>query len=282
MAHTYASVADFIDYQRDNGSAETITTAMAGRLLLVLEGASRRVDGFCSRSPVFGSGFGPRTATNRYDGDLGVRLRLRDDFTAITSVTARPSTASAAVSLTVDTDYYTEPYDAAPIRSLILHGQGALAAFGWGYRVTTVVGTAGYSNEFLLTSTTVASGLAADATVTTFVTSASPTLSPGQTLLIGSEHLYLTGLSGTTATVLRGQNGTTAAVHANASTISIYRYPRQATDATLGVAMRRWKMRDSGVTPDYGGGQVPGTGAHDTERSILMASIGDLRLVSST
>ena len=118
MAHTYASVADFLDYQRDNGASETFTTATAGRMLSVLEGSSRRVDGFCGRSPNFDSGFGPRIASNRYDGSLGVRLRLNDDFVTITSVSAKPSTASTGVALTVDTDYFTEPYDATPIRSI--------------------------------------------------------------------------------------------------------------------------------------------------------------------
>ena len=124
----------------------------------------------------------------------------------MTSVTIRPSTASATTSTpAADTDYYlltgTDDYSPAPYRKLLLHGQGTITRFGSGFRVTDIAGSWGYSDERVTSATTVASGLASDAAATTFVTSASPAITVGQTLLIGTEQVYLTGLSGTTATI---------------------------------------------------------------------------------
>ena len=66
---------------------------------------------------------------------------------------------------------------------------------------------------------TVASGLSADATVTTFVISATGFVREDDLITIESEVLTVSGVSGTTITVQRGMLGTTAATHANATAI---------------------------------------------------------------
>src|SRR3954462_15311536 len=76
-------------------------------LLGVLASVSSTIDDKCERS-AFGSGFGPRTGTNRYDGSAGNCLRLRDDLLTVSSITLRLSTTATAVSPApvADTDYY--------------------------------------------------------------------------------------------------------------------------------------------------------------------------------
>lgn len=283
MAHAYASIADANEFMVSNGASvlTSESAAIIARKLLLLESVSRVIDARMERSE-FGSGFGPRTGTNRYDGSGGSVLRLRDDLLSATSITIRPSTASATTSTpTVDTDYYGLDENGGygtPYRKLLLHGQGTVTAFGSGHRVTDVAGSWGYSDERYTSTTTVASGLASDAAATTFVTSASPTISPGHTLLIGTEQLYVTGLSGTTATVVRGANGTTAAVHTNSSAIAVYRYPRAVVDVALRLYLRRWKARDAGADGTDGGGSMPGVTAQEGEDTIIRRGLYGFRL----
>lgn len=283
MPHTYASVFDGNNAIIANGASVLANEAAAkvADKLGVLEAVSRLIEEKTERSE-FTSGFGPRTGTNRYDGFAGSRLRLRDDLLSVTSITIRGSTAATATTtLVADTDYYlldaNGGYGAAPYRTVLLHRQG-VSAFGSGFRVTDIAGTWGYVDERVVSATTVASGLASDATVTTFTTSASPTIYPGNTLRIESEQLYVTAVSGTTATVVRGVNGTTAATHANASAISVYRYPRAVVDTATRLFLRRWKARDAGADGTDGGGDVPGVTPRESEDTIIRRGLFGLRL----
>ena len=283
MPHTYASVAEADNYALSNGASVLASQPVVtvDRKLGALESISRLIDSRMERSS-FGSGFGPRTGTNRYDGKGETCLRLRDDLLSVTSVAVRSSTAGSPVAAVETTDYYLrdaeDGYGSAPYRSIVLHGQGSVTRFGSGFRVTDVVGVWGNSTETLTSTTTVASGLAADAAALTFVTSATPTIQIGQTLLIGSEAIYVTGLSGTTATIVRGANGTTGAVHANASAIAVYRYPRTVVDCTLRLYLRRWKARSAGADGTDGGGDVSFTSAVEGEDTIIRRTLYGLRL----
>lgn len=283
MPHTYASLAEADEYMVTGGGAAFLAqpAPIIARKLLALESVSRLIDEKMERSD-FGSGFGPRTGTNRYDGCGRGQLRLNDDLLSITSITIIGTTGSAATTVLVaDTDYYlldgNDGYGAGPYRKVLLNGLG-VSSFGSGFRVTDIVGKWGFVDERYTTTTTVASGLSLDAAVTTFVTSASPTISPGQTLLIGSEQLYVTGLSGTTATVVRGANGTTAAVHSDASAIAVYRYPRAVVDVALRLFTRRWKARDAGADGTDGGGDMSVTTPRESEDTILRRGLFGLRL----
>jgi hypothetical protein len=88
----------------------------------------------------------------------------------------------------------------------------------------------------------------------------------------------VTGLSGTTATIVRAANGTTAAVHANASAIAVYRYPRAVVDVTLRLFLRRWKARDAGADGSDGGGDVSMTTPHEGEDTIIRRTLYGLRI----
>jgi hypothetical protein len=279
--HTYADLDAFKGFLKDGGELATggLGSTTDVPMLSVLEGASRAVDAFCDRSS-FGSGFGPRTGTNVYDANGESYLNLRDDLITYTSGTVAPSTGASAVAVTETTDGYFDSGTgiyATPYRRFRLHLLTSKPV-GVGYRIWSFLGKWGYQDERSTSTTTVSSGLAVDATATTFTTSATPTIAIGHTLLIGSEQLYVTGLASTTATVVRGVNGTTAAVHANSSAIDVYRYPREVRNATLLIAQRRWRARQSGV-----GGFVEGTGIGGgalppSEMTILRQTVGHLRI----
>lgn len=280
MSHTYASVARLKDYIKDSGSATTggLGTANDGTLLGILEAASRSVDKYCDRSQ-FGSDFGPRTGTNKYDGRNETGIDLNDDLLALTSVTLLDRANGASIgSVTVNTDYVLRDragHNTTPYRELVLHGEGSVTNVGYGYQVSALAGSWGYQDV------RVAAGTAG--TVTASITTVSitgATVYAGQTILLDSEQMYVTASTGGTAlTVTRAANGTTAAVHAADSAVTTYTYPSEVVDATLQISLRRWKARDAGADGSYGGGQLPGqTPAFAaSEMSILHRTVGHLK-----
>lgn len=273
MTHTYATVADFKAWLTDNASG--VASGLDDEILSLLEGASRRVDAYVDRSN-FGSGFGPRIASNRYEGDTFGDLDLRDDFLAATITIYDPPTESVATyTLAETTDFYLKPYNGPPYTVAELHGYGTLSAFPDGSRIL-VAGTAGYQ------STTSSLGTAGTASSSATTLSTNGTPSAGMTLLIGSEHLYVTATSGGTVTGLRAQNGTTAAVIAEGAAVSYFTYPAAVKAATLAVAQRRWRSRDAGLTGDLGIPSITGTvSPRDTEVSILRTHVGHLKRFSA-
>lgn len=280
MAHTYATLAEFKKYLRDQG--DTLLGANNDALYLsFVEDASRSVDDHCRRTdyafPM--SGFGPRTGTNRYDGIslyadsyqlAGTCLKLGDDLLSITSVTVRDSPTGATRTLTDETHFLKVPYDRTPYRELVIH-EDSSATWGLGHRGNDVAGKWGYQD--VRDSLTATAAIILTTTETTVTVSAAAEFSAGQTLLIGSEQLYVRSTATTVLTVDRGVNGTTAAAHGAAAAISLYRYPQQVYTTTLRLAHRRWRTRDSGVTGADGSGDVPMHPMLDSERSILVRGL---------
>lgn len=279
MSHTYASLADFKRFQTFGGSA-TYTSDDETVQRLALEAASRKIDRFVQRSPRGRSGFGPRTGTNYYDGDGGTCLWLDDDLYAVTSVTVLDETgSSSSTSLVETTDYYLEPYDGPPYRILRLNGLTS-AALTAGLRTIAVVGTWGYHSETVAATTL---GAAISSTTATTITAASGSaVSVGQTALIDSEQLYVTGISSNTLTVVRGANGTTAATHSNGAALSAFHYPEPVTLTCCRLAFRSLKAAQAGLTDAYGGDGVPIVANSEGELSILWRGVGDYRLSEPT
>jgi hypothetical protein len=266
--HTYASTEDFKAFLAGDPSSYGTATGGDATLLSLLEGASRRVDGWTMRSD-FGSGYGPRIGTNRYDHDGSSTLLLNDDLIGATGVSVLDGTGGSTVSFAADTDYYLKPYSGPPYTELEVTGLGE--GLTSGLRVVSIAGTFGYSAETAPAGTVaLASSSATSATVTGALVYA------GQTLLVGSEQVYVTASTGGTAlTVARGQNGTTAA--AGTAAASVYRYPREVVTATLQVAARRHRSAQAGVSGDFGGGNLPQAGNRDSEASILRGTVAHLR-----
>ena len=68
---------------------------------------------------------------------------------------------------------------------------------------------------------------------TTLTLSGAGVVDAGHTLQLEDEQMYVTSVSGTSATVTRGVNGTTAAVHADGTTVNLAAYPSEVWMATL-------------------------------------------------
>ncbi len=265
MSHTYASVEDFRRFMIDGGDASW--TGSDPLILTILEGASRRVDGFTMRSE-FGSGFGPRIGTNTYDATRDGILELRDDLLAIGTATAHDAYNDTGRVIADGTDFLKRPSGLGPFTYLERVTTGS-NAFGAAQGGNVIAGTWGYSNETAPLGT---AALAGTATTTAVMTGG--TAYAGMTLLVGAEQVYVTA-SGGTATVVRGVNGTTAA--AGTAAAAVYRYPREVVSATLQIAQRRFRSAQSGLQGDFGGGGLPIVGHRDTEFSILRGTVGHLK-----
>lgn len=280
MAHTYATVDEANDYLKSGGSTTWATEAAAQKALklAVLEAVSRRIDYVCHRS-AFGSGFGPRTGVNYYDGDDTNTLLLNDDLLSLSAFTVAPNTTGTGVSPTVTTDYflaspngYTTPY-----RKIILHGYGSPTTFASGLRTVVCTGSWGYQDVRVVSSATLAEDL--DTSETGVDVSAGSAFSPGHTILIGSEQMYVSSISTNTLTVVRGVNGTTAAVATNGAAISVYKYPAAVHDVALRLFARRWKAKDAGADGTSAALDVPPQPTQEGEDTIIRRGLSELLLL---
>ena len=282
--HTYASLDDAKRFLTDEGIAWGDGSTNDPLALAILESVSRRVDEWCRRER---SGFGPRVGTNRYDASGGTTLDFGDDLLTTTTATLLASTASATTStITADTDYFLVnqrgDYEPGPFRRAILHGQGTTTAFPTGLRVIEWAGTWGHSNQTRTLTATTAEAL--DDSETTVEVSAVAELSPGQTILVGSEQMYVRATTDDTQDsieVVRAVNGTTATTHLTAAPIARYVYDPAVVDVTLRLWLRRWRARDAGADGTDGGGAVGVMVPRESEDTILRRGVGHLRLMGS-
>jgi hypothetical protein len=141
---------------------------------------------------------------------------------------------------------------------------------GWLVSTTTVTA---YDDTDRGTSTTLTEGYANVGSATS--------LGPAQTLLVDSEQMYITSISGNTLTVERGVNGTTAATHSGGATVYAYDYPALVVQACLDVAKLTFRNRDLGLSTTIGTGEQSITAAEGEIRSVLM-TLDDYRATGTS
>jgi len=207
-------------------------------LVRAIEQVSREFEAECDRQ------FFCRTETRTFAAYGGKILLLDCDLISITSITVDwDGDGTFETTLVVDDDYWLYPYNPGtyrPYRGVELN-QFSNRLVNWPERAHSVriAGTWGYSNE---TEDTGLTGTLSDTSDTTITASADAAslIYPGDTVVIESEQVYVSAVSGTTVTVTRAVNGTTAASHA-AKSLLVRRYPR---DVEMAVAERvvglRW------------------------------------------
>lgn len=280
IRHTYASVAEFNDYLTTSGSGLYTNTTNNAQKLEWLQEASRLADHKCHR----GSGFGPYVQTRYYDADGGDTLYLRGDLSALAAsgLSITDSFGETPVTPTVATDFFLAgigTYD-EPYRRILLHGEGTPTTFGNGLKLTSVTGTWSYPYRTRLTA--VLLDEAVDTDDTTFDVSSLTGLSPGMTILVDSEQMYVTATTDSTPdtiTVERGVNGTTAASHLDEAPITRYVYNSNVHDFTMRIAEKRMKARDAGADGSDGGADVGTLSLREGEDTIVRRMLGPLILV---
>lgn len=108
------------------------------------------------------------------------------------------------------------------------------------YRAVTVGGRWGYSEQTEATGTVLAAAITTT-TATTFTVTDGTLIETGWCLLIDTEQVWVSAVTGATITCQRGNGGTTAATHSNGATV--YRYvPTADAEAAVGQLTTVWHL----------------------------------------
>ena len=208
-------------------------------LFQLLLAVSNWVDGYCNRH------FYPRQQTLEFDGDGSTRL-LVPDLIAIDAINEDSTDDKTFDTTWATTDYWLEPYNAEPTEHwgnpytrITVRTSGAKASFTKGEQHFQIAGRWGY-REFKEDSGTDLNDASMTTSKTTVAVDDGAQFQIGQTVLIGSEQMLVTGISANDLTVTRGLNGATAAAHADNSDVYILRWPAAVERATLIQTARIW------------------------------------------
>lgn len=235
--------ADLAMFSRQFAQGQTLDASDLTELERMAESASRRVDGYCKRH------FYTLTETRVLHGNGCDKVRIPDLISASTIKLDEDSDGTFEYTM-VTADYWLERefgenIDAPPFDLLRLNPYtGTRLSFMALRRLVEIAGVWGYSANV---ERQVPTATLADATTTTMTTSAAGNIGVGQTLLIESEKVYVSGGTASPWTVARGLDGTTAAAHA-AKPIDLYVYEPAVRDATLITLGRMAKRKDGGYT----------------------------------
>src|SRR3972149_3438821 len=240
----YAGVSAFRQLFIDNQALDATDQAV---VLRALEAASRRVDHMTHRT------FFAETATRVFDGNGRSWMWLPDLLAATTIKLDEDANRTFELTLAAATDYYLKrrhykDEDALPKTALELDGQnGQRSYFLKQKRLVQIVGRWGFTEETetVESAGTAITGTLADAVDLTLATSADADLAIGQTLKLESEQVYISGGPTSPWTVVRAQNGTTAAAH-SAVAVNRYVYTAEVREAALILASRGWERRGAG------------------------------------
>ena len=208
-------------------------------LFQLLLAVSVAVDDYCNRR------FYPLAATRTFDGPADVLLPV-PDLLSVTSLKSDDDDDGTYETTWATTDYQLLPLNAQPsqhwggpyyaVRAL---ARGTKQTFDAGQARYEIAGIWGY-RDFQEPSGSLTDGAVGDPTTTTVTVDAGTDFAVGQTVLVDSEQLLVTAISGNSLTVTRGLNGTTAATHTDNSTVSILRWPAPVERATLINTARIW------------------------------------------
>ena len=247
MTNAYCDLATL----KSAGALNISGNGYDGRLLALLEEASRAIDAHCSRH------FFVLSATRQFEAARWTtqpHQLLVPDLIAATSVRV----AAHVGGLVADSAWRTAAYQLYPLDAFPEQPWGrpytrmALAWPGVVRRdqpvppaLVEVAGRWGYRQVMEATGATLAANASAE--TATLTVSSGDGFSPGQTLALDDEQVYVTAVGRASLTVSRGVNGTAAAAHQKGAAISVHRYPGPVTEACLQLATHLWQLREQAL-----------------------------------
>ena len=288
-SHTYASTDDLRDYLAGT-TYSSGWTSDGSALRRVLEASSRRIDAYCG-----GGTFGAKTATRSFDIGDGV-LKQSPQYksvagyasydivtnnamagvipldawllsaTTVTSYKQTARTENETLAEGYDNDYLLMPYNFSP-KTVLKLNEDTSKGFYSGQQTLTILGSWGYTSD--TEEITDLNGAVSSTSATTVAVTSATGLSPAETILVGSEQMYITGISSNNLTVERGVNGTTAATHSDEDAVKSYIYPSEVVQACLDLSKVTFRNRDLGVTDTIGAGDANVTRASEEANDIL-------------
>ncbi len=229
------------------------------RLLAVAETASRAVDRYCNRS------FYVLSAAKRFDGTGGPRLLVpdlicvnRDGLRTDEDGNGRPDTVWPT------SDFRLLPANADPDSGgnpasrpyTAIEAAGHRVRFPAGRGSVRVSGKWGWWRR-LRPADRLESAVTGAGETTLELADGSDALA-GQTLLIGSEQMYVEARQSNTLTVRRGVNGTARMGHGAGAQVSVFEYPLPVSEAALTLASILWRRGGTAYdAPDPARGGSP-------------------------
>lgn len=242
MPHAYLGRDDL---KRSLGSTASDKDAALRR---ALEGVSEQIDKWTNRTFRTVQGTRYFTALDPWSVDV-------DDLLSVSAVRLDQSRDRSYGTTLTTSDYELEPWNATeerkPFRTIVTAPNGSYR-FDSGRRGIQVVGSWGYWQDLVGVGARLSTTL--DATSTSFALASSTTLQPQQTILVGSEQIYIGDITtSSNALVERGVNGTSATSHTTAEAISVYRYPAPVIEACRLQALRLHKRTDAPLGVMAGG-----------------------------
>ena len=221
------------------------------RLLSLIEGVSRSLDGYCRRH------FYVLRATRIFDGDGSATLRATDLVSIDPGGLATDEDRNGVFeTIWDDSEYVLHPANADPTgghdASRPYWSVDAMGArrFPYGSNAVRIAGEWGFWRRLRRVAATLSG--AVDEHRAEIVVGALADIQVGHTLLIGEEQVYVRGISARTLSVMRGVNGTEAASHDPGDGISVYEYPAPVSEAALLEAIRLWRRSASPSDPVCG------------------------------
>lgn len=233
------------------------------QLLRVLIAASRQIE----KPKLTGRSFYCYEGVKYYN-QVASKLWLPDDILSISSLKCDTDGDGVFEVTMVVTDYFLHPLNSYPKTLLMVNPNGDYASFAPGIeKGVEITGVFGYADSATPyeKKTAINEGSGIDDSVIEFTIDDGSLVKIGQTIKVESEQMYVKDVVQNKLYVKRGVNGTTAASHANDIAVSVYTYPEDITQATLILAMRAWKRKDSAYQDIVG---TPETGQIITSKGI--------------
>lgn len=237
----YAEYATVLDVR--SSYLKAIATTDDPEILRVIREVSDLIDTAAGRRH-----FVPRIETRYFDYGRQTdqaRLLLDDDLLAVTTLTNGDTTVIAS------SKYVFMPRNETPYWALdLLASQGIV----WTYtvdpeRAISIDGIWGYRRNYAdawESLTTLGADLS---NVATSATLAAGIGNPGELWKIDSEYLYLSARVTTTATIVRGVNGSTAVSHLNGASISRWIVDRRISGLCITAAAAFTRIREQSMNP---------------------------------
>lgn len=288
--NSYADVLTFARMQLQGAAGSNFSANDQLELARILCAASRSIDAECRRY------FYSQPKVRYFNGNGMRTLDLAEDCVSVSEVAVSTGAnlaydhVLAGDGVSDTTDFFLmspdedDPFAGPPYTMLRTHWEtGSLAAWVRLFRSVRVTGVWGYSADtvaVLDASGTPITATLADATTTALTLSGTPVppVAIGNTLVVGSEQMFVRGGSGTSLIVSRGVNGTTAAAHA-AVVANLVAYADVVVEATIKQTARLWARRQTPMFPHFIM-QGPGAGVERLSQGLdpdISAILRDVR-----
>lgn len=221
-------------------------------LWLALYGAARAIDRFCNRH------FYVLNATRTFDLH-NPRSFAVPDLVSVTALREDADGDRVFETLRDPSDYMlfsarNSPQSprGRPYGEVVADPNGARPRFALGHRAMQLEGEWSFRKDIADTGADLDQGGPLSALATTVTVTDGTLILRGQTLLVDHEQMFVRDLIGNDVTVARAVNGTSAVSHIDGTDVSMFRYPKAVVEASILMAGRLWKQRDSPFGPTAG------------------------------